>query len=112
MNMELANIEREIAELGDAIRPLNAKMERPQSEKRRLQSRNFIATNKICLADVEMSSGPGIPYFGHISDFAAWLKKNSDKNWAEWNSTIYRMSDLLAGRMPCDMPSSVDDLDA
>lgn len=61
-------------------------------------------------ADVEMSDGPGKPYFGHIDAFVAWLKEHSDKNWAEWNTRIYRMSDLKAGRMPDDMPATTGDL--
>lgn len=106
----LLGVLREIAETEAAIKPLAAKLERLNREKRDLQSRAFITANNIRRADVEMSDGPGKPYFGHIADFVEWLKEHSDKNWAEWNTRIYRMSDLKAGRMPDDMPATTSDL--
>ncbi len=106
----LLGVLREIAETEAAIKPLAARLERLNREKRDLQSHAFIAANNIRRADVEMSDGPGKPYFGHIAAFVAWLNEHSDKKWAEWNTVIYRMSDLKAGRMPHDMPATTSNL--
>ncbi len=106
----LLGVLQDIAATEAANKLLAEKLERLNREKRDLQSRAFIAANNIRRADVEMSDGPGTPYFGHIAAFVAWLKEHSDKNWAEWNTRIYRMSDLKAGRMPDDMPATTSDL--
>jgi hypothetical protein len=72
------------------------------------KSLEFIAVNAIKRADVESSDGHGT-YFLTVWDFAAWLRTNSKKRWAEWNTVIYHTSDLINGRMP-DMPARMDDL--
>lgn len=105
----LFGVLREIAETEAAIKPLDKKLERLLREKRDLQARAFIAANNIRRADVEMSGGNGKPWFGTVWAFAEWLRTNSTKNWAEWNTTIYRTSDLIAGRMP-EMPATTNDL--
>lgn len=89
---------------------MNEKLVKLNREKRDLQSHIFIVVNNIHRADVEMSDGPDKPWFGNIGAFMAWLKNYSDKNWAEWNTVIYRASDLKAGRTPHDMPATIDDL--
>jgi hypothetical protein len=77
---------------------------------RHLESIEFVSVNRIKISDVEMSDGDGKPFFGEISHFVKWLNIHSKKNWAEWNTVIYRQSDLKAGRMPPDMPAIVRDL--
>ena len=105
----MKTIEQQIGELVSQIAPLTAQLEKLRYEKRRKDSRDFIAANRITKEDVEMSSGDGKPWFGHIADFVEWLKINSKKRWAEWNTRIYFQSDLKAGQMP-DMPASTADL--
>lgn len=98
-----------IKSLEEQIRPLAETLIDLRRQKKNLDASQFIIANGIKRADIEMSSGEGKPYFGTISPFINWLRAHSNKNWAEWNTTIYRSSDLLAGRMP-DMPATISDL--
>ena len=104
------NLETEIAETEAQIKPLVEKLERLTRQKREQDSRAYIAANKITRADVESSSGEGKPWFGVISEFIEWMRAQPRrKPWAEWNTLIYRTSDLLCGRMP-ESPARIDDL--
>ena len=79
--------------------------------RRQLASKAFIAANGITKADVELSSGDDKPWFGMVSEFVKWLKtQSSHKRFAEWNETIYFTTDLLAGKMPEDMPATIREL--
>jgi hypothetical protein len=102
-------LRKEIEDLQNKIRPMAASLEQLRAELCKLESREFIKVNKIIHSDVEMSDGPGKPWFGNVTSFISWLREHSDKNWAEWNGTIYRMSDLKADRMP-DTPGRIKDL--
>lgn len=108
--MRLAAIQKEIAETQKAIDSLTGRLEKLQHERRQIRGRAFVAVNGIRRADLEMSDGPGKPFFGHVRAFAEWLRENSDKTWAEWNTIIYNAGDLKVGRMPPDMPATLDDL--
>jgi hypothetical protein len=96
----------------DAVRaellPLREKEQVLARELGRAKSVEFIAANAVTRADVESPDGHG-QWFNTIWQFADWMRTNSNKNWAEWNTIIYRTSDLLAGRMP-DMPARTGDL--
>ncbi len=111
--MSLKNAETdilaEVAELEAKIRPLNERLHSLLRELRSIRARAFISANTIKRGDVELSSGDGKPWFGNVRDFTEWLRANSTKNYAEWNTVIYRTSDLLAGRMP-EMPAAIGDL--
>jgi hypothetical protein len=98
-----------MADLEAEVSPLVMKLDRLRQQYRLALSKEFIAANGITKGDVEFSDGPGKPYFGHISSFVSWLRGNSNKNWAEWNTCIYRMSDLKADRMP-EMPAFTSEL--
>jgi len=107
----IESIEAEIAGLVDNIKPLSARLAKLSDEFRACKSKQFIHVNGITRDNVEMSKGDDRPWFGHVWKFAEWLRRKPEaKRWAEWNGRIYHTSDLLAGRMPDDMPGLVDDL--
>jgi hypothetical protein len=102
--------DQEIDSLEASMKPIQERLTTLYRERNDWLSRSFIETNGIKWADVEMSDGPGKPWFGNITSFISWMKAQpTTKNWAEWNTVIYRTSDLLNGRMP-DMPGRIDDL--
>lgn len=90
----------QIADLERKIQPLIAKLEKLRTQKRNEDSIEFIRVNGITADDVELSSGDGKPWFFEIRGFIEWLRVNSKKRFAEWNTRLYFSSDLLAGRMP------------
>lgn len=104
-----ASLARAIAALKAEIQPLQDRLNKLAHQKREVDSRDFIAANRIIRPDVEMSSGDGKPWFGTVWEFGEWLTGNSKKVWAEWNGRIYHAADLVNGRMP-DMPGETDHL--
>lgn len=107
--MNKQEIRDRISVLESEVKPLLGELANMRQRLREECAKDFLIINQIKRQDIEFSSGADSPYFGTVYNFADWLRKNSNKNWAEWNSTIYRSSDLLAGRMP-DMPASIYDL--
>lgn len=103
------SIDEQIEELKKRVRIAQTQLEDVRLIKRKQDARAFIVANNITLKDVELCSGKEKPWFGHVHAFAEWLRTHSTKNFAEWNTVIYRTSDLLAGRMP-EMPATIDDL--
>jgi hypothetical protein len=104
-----ASLSRGIASLEAEIRPLADRLQKLKRQKRKVDSRDFIAANRITLDDVEMSIGDKKPWFETAWEFGKWLAGNSKKVWAEWNGRIYLTSDLVNGRMP-DMPGETNHL--
>ena len=104
-----ASLARDIAALKAEIQPLQDRLNKLARQKREVDSRDFIAANRITLPDVEMSIGDSKPWFRTAWEFGKWLTENSKKVWAEWNGRIYHAADLANGRMP-DMPGDVDHL--
>ena len=74
---------------------------------RKAKSQAWFAATGVTRDMIESSSHED-EWFGHTSVFAAWLKKYSNKTYAEWNGRVYHVSDLLAGRLP-DMPGCIED---
>lgn len=105
----LESLQCEISELETTIAPLERKLAFLRRWRDDLLGRAFVEGHKIRREDVEFSEGEGKPWFGHISEFVKWLSAHSTKEWAEWNTVIYRASDLRAGRMP-PMPASTHHL--
>ena len=103
------SLARGIAALEAEIQPLSDRLQKLKRQKREVDSRDFIAANRITRDDVEMSSGEKKPWFETVWEFGEWLAGNSKKVWAEWNGTIYHAADLVNGRMP-DMPAETDHL--
>lgn len=104
-------IENEIENLEKEIKPLNSKLNSLHHQKRNLMSKEFIRVNNITKDDVEFYTGDeDKPYFFCITNFIEWLKRNSNKRFAEWNGGIYFQSDLKAGRMPEATPAFVEHL--
>lgn len=99
-----------LKETDDQLESLLKRRDSLRKERDSPSSQAFILANGIRRSDVEMSDGDERPYFGTICEFSKWLRINSQKNWAEWNTVIYRQSDLKAGRMPSDMPARIGDL--
>lgn len=109
--MTIEEIDIELAQLEAQVTPLLAMMDRLRMQRRELESKAFIAANRITKADVELSSGDDKPWFGVIDEFVTWLKAQpSHKRFAEWNERIYYTTDLLAGKMPADMPATIREL--
>ncbi len=102
------DIQGELDALIEQLKPMLTLRAKLEHDLGYAKSREFIAVNGIRREDVEFSDGHG-EWFNTVWRFADWLRSHSTKNWAEWNTTIYRTSDLLAGRMP-DMPARAGDL--
>lgn len=98
----------ELAQLCAEVAPMLKRIDLLQTAFHKAASKEFIEANGITRADVESSDGHEC--FGTIWKFADWCKAHSTKNWAEWNTIIYRMSDITNGRMPPDMPARTGDL--
>lgn len=65
-----------------------------------LQANLNISRYGIKLEDVELSSGPDVPYFFISYKFAEYLRaKGTTKPWAEWNRRVYHMGELLCGNL-------------
>lgn len=76
-----------------------------------VESRTWIAENKVTKGDIQHSDGNGLPWFETISEFASWLRgKKSLKKWVEWNGHIYLTSEILAGKFPRHAPGRVEDV--
>lgn len=109
--MTTREIDFKLVQIDEQLKPLLAQRDKLKSDRRVLLSKSFIEANHITKDDVELSSGDNKPWFGQISQFVEWLKAQpAHKRFAEWNETIYFTTDLLAGKMPPDMPTSIDDL--
>ena len=102
-------IEKEIADLQKQLRDPLARLNFLSKELSDAKSHEYIKANNIKRDDVQFSSGNDMPWFGDVWTFATWCRSNSEKNWAEWNHRIYRMSDLLEGRRP-ESPARVEHL--
>jgi hypothetical protein len=59
-----------------------------------------------------MSAGSDKPWFGTLTEFGKWLaaRTHGNKQWVEWNGRIYKLSDVVIGRMPEHAPGLVEDL--
>lgn len=107
--MNIHEIETEIKNVEAEIAPLSTKLTTLKRQLSDTTSRNFVQANGITKDQVEMSSGDGKPRFGTCWEFGKWLKANSNKRWAQWNTMIFHTADLVAGRMP-DTGGRIDDL--
>jgi len=88
----------QIADLERQIQPLAATLRILHVQKSNKDSIEFIRVNRITADDVELSSGDDKPWFGNVISFIIWLRANTKKRFAEWNSRLYFTSDLLANR--------------
>ena len=108
--MTLKQIELEIQQIAEQMKPLIARTDVLNRERRRLKSVAFIEANNVRREDVEMSSGDGKPWFGTAWQFGEWLKANSDKRFCEWNETIYLTAELAEGRMDSEASGTISEL--
>ena len=109
--IDILDTKKRIEEIRLQVSPLETEARRLRQKLSGLESRQWIDENGATKGNVEMSDGSSKPYFGHIAEFAKWLKQNSGKMFAEWNGTIYYQRDLVAGQMPRDMPGRVKELE-
>lgn len=74
------------------------------------KSRQFIALTGMTKDQVQLSSGPGVPWHGNVSTFAAWVAtQHPRKRWCEWNTQIHHTDELCAGRFS-PTPARLQDL--
>ena len=99
--MKSPQLRTAIQTLEAEIQPLLQKLTGLRRQLETAESREFIAANGITRAEIQLSSGPGVPWFGDVGTFGAWLKAQpSVKRWAEWNGRVFHSADLISGRMP------------
>ena len=110
--MTVEEVELELADIAEQMRPLRKRSADLQRELRRLRSKAFISANRVERDDVEMSSGDGKPWFGTVFEFAKWMKANkTTKRFCEWNETIYFTAEIIAGRMDPDASATINELE-
>lgn len=110
MATESERLEAEARALQAQIQPLLQRRDNVQARLREARSREWIAAHGVTANDVQMSSGPDLPWFGTVWLFGDWLRKQAaQKRYAEWNGRIFHASDLMAHAMP-DMPGHVEHL--
>lgn len=108
--MNIPTLEKEIQEIKALITPLADRLQKLERTLVSEKSREFVRVNHITRADVQLSNGNGVPWFGVINVFCRWLETHQPrKPWAEWNGRIYRSSDLIEGHMP-DTPVLMEDV--
>lgn len=110
--MSITGLEIKIDGLAKQIVPLNAALRIAESQLKALKAQRWIAANNVTRDQVEMSDKDDHPYFGTASDFGEWMKENSHKRFYEWNTQIYFVSELHAGRMDPNDTATLDDLKA
>ncbi len=103
MSDRLTQVAQQIADIEGQITPLAKSLESLRAEHRKLLSAQFIEVNGITRDAVEMSSGDGKPWFWTCYAFHYWMKENSTKQWAEWNTQIYRVSPQTMSPTPATM---------
>lgn len=92
----LAAVKREILVLNVTITPYEKRLARLEREKNNLTSRLFIAKHDIHRADIEMSTGKGKPWFGHVDEFIKGIKGLAhQKRFIEWNDKVYLTKDVM-----------------
>lgn len=109
--MTLDQITNELAAVEEQIKPLLRRSAELKREKRKLESQAFIKANGVTLDDVELMSGEGKPWFGMLSEMAAWMRKTkSTKRFCEWNGIILFSAEVLNGNFDLNAPGRTVDL--
>ncbi len=108
---ELEQIEADIKSAVNQIKGYQVVVDELRKAKRELLSKRFIEKYKPTLDEVEMSSGEGKPYFGHVWSFTHWMKENdTNKRFCEWNEIVYLTSEMLQGRMSQTEFTTIEDI--
>lgn len=88
---EIANLDRQINNLRHQKQELEQSIARSDAAE-------FIRMTGMTKDQVQLSTGPGVPWFGHVSGFATWLKvQRPRKRWCEWNTCIYPTAEVIDG---------------
>lgn len=108
--MTLEQIRAEIATLTKQIGPLVARRDELRELEREMEAQQWLDANNVTRADIQLSSGDGVPQVLMREAFVDWLAKQpSPKRFVEWNTEIYRMADFMRGYL-ADCPATIDDL--
>ena len=94
MKQSIEEMEAESVVVMSKMKPLQERLRQLSEALSEGKSKRFIEVNNITLDDVQASEGKGVPYFGELDCFIDWLRKNSNKRFAEWNGGLYYQSDL------------------
>ena len=95
---EIQKLKNAIAILTTQIDTMSGQRSKIEYKLRTLESQEFIRVNRITKDDVELSEFTVTDrYWGHVNDFAGWLRVNSKKMFAEWNGELHFQSDLKQG---------------
>lgn len=109
--MTLPEIDKELAEIADAMKPLMQRNALLEAERTRLKSLEWIKANGVTRDRVQLSEEPGIRYFGDIGSFSYWLRATkSTKRFCEWNGRIHLTAEIVAGRFERDAPGRIEDV--
>lgn len=99
--MNTEKLKEEMAELDREINLLMEKKRLLQRAFDSTESRRYIEAMGITKLNTLFSGDPDLPWMGTVWAFRDWLKENRTSYfWAEWNGRVYRVSDLMEGRMP------------
>ena len=99
--MTIHEMRARLDDLDAQIAPLEAERSRLRRSIEDETSRLWVAVNGVTLDLVQLSSGEGVPWHGHVRGFAEWMQRTRNtKPYAEWNGRVYLTADLCAGRMP------------
>lgn len=107
---QIDELETELAEVHNALRPLWDRQFRLENELTRLRSLVWIRSNGATKDNTELSSGKGKPYFGVVHAFTVWLQSNSTKPFAEWSGRVYKTQELVEGTASLGGPARAEDL--
>ena len=96
--MKSEQLQLEIDIIDKIIQPHILRREQLEEELRNAVSIETIEKYKITKDMVQFSDEANLPYFGHISEFAKFLK-NCNKPYCEWNGIIYKTDEIIGGFM-------------
>ena len=97
--MSIDNLEKEIEDLENKLKPLLELKHKRVRQLNTEKSKMFIKLHGITKDDVQICDEEGMPYFGTIHVFGEWLSKNSKKQWCSWNGVLYKTQEIIEGRM-------------
>lgn len=104
LTQQIASLDTQISAIQATMAPLVEQRDSLDYARRRLLSREFIASHGITSRNVELSTVPDRKCFWHLVEFIAWIKEHPPyKRFSEWNGRIYFTSDILNGDLPQDI---------
>lgn len=106
------SLERDLRDIESNIKDLMAQKYKVKGRIRKLKAEDFIRTTGITKADVFHSSAPDLPWMGHVSKLAKYIRDNNiTKPYCTWNWNVYLTSDILADRPDPEVFLRYEDLE-